>query len=175
MNNYQEYLPSKHNLFSRDRIDRELILDFFLVISRMEYALKAAGYVKKGRNGEPVIKWKNFTQELQGKLIFDDDNTLSQAYQFLISEPPDSQKYNGSLHWKKRTQRDDQTEEDFVIESVRTVRNNLFHGGKEPTAPLTERNKKLIKSALLIAAFAVSAHPSVGSAFDQIGPEKTVA
>lgn len=46
------------------------------------------------------------------------------------------------------------SDEQYVIELLKTVRNNLFHGGKYPDGPVEEiaRNREILRASLVVLA-----------------------
>jgi hypothetical protein len=173
---YSDLLPSRNLLFASDRLDRDLVRDFLFVFSRAEYALKACGFVSGRQNGDPIIEWKRLAHNLGNRLLEPVDAALDTAREYLLSYPPRKQSFTGlGLAWKERVRSADQSEAAFLMESVKQVRNNLFHGGKELMGRLAERDKVLVQSALLVIAFAISSHPDVRRAFCDAGPERAAA
>jgi hypothetical protein len=173
---YKDFLPSRHGLFAGTRFDRETVADFLLLFSRAEYALKAAGFVRRGQYDEPKIQWSRFADSIREDLRPTSDGALQEAFQYLGDHPPHRQVLEGHhLRWRPRTTRTDQTLEAFLIESITTVRNNLFHGGKELSTPLTERDRILVRSALLVLAHAISVSESVAHEFAEAGGDIAVA
>jgi len=63
----------------------------------------------------------------------------------------------------------------FLVRSITTVRNNLFHGGKEIEGPLAERDRHLIQNSLLLLVQAIRLEPSVRRAFGELPPEDDFA
>lgn len=169
---YARFLPSRSLLFSPDQFDRDLVRDFLFAFSRAEYALKTAGFLKRGGYDEPKIEWRRFAEtiavELDGTLL---DEKVLQAREYLSEHPPDRQVFPKSgLQWQPRVQRPDQTNAQFLIESVTQVRNNLFHGGKELMGRLAERDRELVEAALIMVVFAVSLDDRVSALYLDAGP-----
>src|SRR5262249_60391754 len=116
-------------------------------------------FVERGHYDEPRVKWARFADSLRPHLRPPDmdDGALREAYCYLVENPPQRQILRDrSLRWRPRTRRENQSCEAFLVESITTVRNNLFHGGKELTVPLTERNRELVRAALRWLAHAIS-------------------
>lgn len=173
---YEDLLPRNHALFAATRFDRETVADFLLLFSRAEYALKAAGLVSAGAADAPQISWDRFANTLPGKLSPPPDPAIADALQYLQHHPPDRQVLKqGHLRWLPRTISSGQSEEAFLIRSITTVRNNLFHGGKELARPFAERDRLLVRSALLVLAYALSRHETVLAAYLDAGPDVAVA
>jgi hypothetical protein len=170
-NSYTRFLPSCGASFSPDRFDRDLVRDFLFAFSRAEYALKAAGFVRAGKWGELHILWSAFAEEIAETLNAAADLDVLEAQRYLRDNPPKKQVLSASgLQWQAREKRNNQTDAQFLVESVTQVRNNLFHGGKELMGRLAERDRELVGAALTTVAFAVSAHVCVSALFEEVGP-----
>lgn len=103
--------------------------EFFRLFSRFEYALKANGYlVPNKRNAE--ADWVRFAEEIHNDFDKIEELELKKAIALLLKEPPKKQiNSDGRIKWditppksKNRT--------DLLLQYVRRIRNNLFHGGK---------------------------------------------
>lgn len=146
------------------RLDRSLIFEFFWTFSLFEYALKREGFISCGNHQAASADWHCFEQSIRGRFSDERDGEFSQAIRFLLENPPKKQIVDsGRLAWRQQRRRSEQSEEDFVLSLVRTVRNNLFHGGKDMTGEIeTERNEALLRSALQILRTCAQFNPSVG-------------
>lgn len=133
--------------------DRDLVLEFFLEFSRFEYALKRARFLKK-RTEDAIPDWDGFAQSLGGQLADRHDSQFMQARSTLFARPPKKQIRgpSGELTWRESTRGSGETEDAFLLRLVRTVRNNLFHGGKYPypEGPVDDpaRDRELLRAAL---------------------------
>lgn len=131
---------------------QQKIYEFFIVFSRFECALKKTNYVIINRN-KVSPNWERFTQDI--KLTFDKNKSakLNHAVDYLMQHPPKIQTMEGeSLVWRER-----RFEVEIPLTSklglhIRTIRNNLFHGGKFVGVyePDVSRNYILIQSSLVI-------------------------
>jgi hypothetical protein len=168
-------LRGAQRLFSSPRINRELVTDFFMTFARTEYALKRAGYVEAGRSDEPRIKWDDFARSIGDTLLNSCSPAVAEAISYLSSNPPQKQvvRHRG-LGWEPRTS-DNPRDPVFLMRSITTVRNNLFHGGKEVTGRLAERDHGLVQSSLVILAHAIGLDTNVQHAFEELPPEQDPA
>jgi hypothetical protein len=133
-------------------LDKELFLEFFIIFSRFEYALKRAGFVT-GNKEKASPDWKKFAFSLEGKFKSDRTQELIDAVNFLKSKPPKKQILKkGKLDWKDNPYQESEPVAKWLIDMVNIIRNNLFHGGKFPSGPIEEpsRNLKLLKSGLVV-------------------------
>ncbi|EII3056856.1 hypothetical protein ABMX90_22820 [Vibrio vulnificus] len=104
-----------------------LAFDFFYWFSRFEFALKENRVLKKdesGSNAEPG--WDKFVEK------YADSFTVSADSQKLIDLNPQRQIVvdNQELEWKPVGRADCKSELCLVVRLLKTIRNNLFHGGK---------------------------------------------
>lgn len=135
-------------------INRELTFKFFMAFSRFEYALKRTGYLKRrGKDNNVQPNWCKFASSLVTK--FDECTTkeLQSAVKYLQDNPPKKQVVEGGrLSWKDAKGNQGQQTIELLIIYIKTVRNNLFHGGKFSKGPLAEpaRNKDLLSNSLII-------------------------
>jgi hypothetical protein len=162
-------------LFSPGRLDRDLVADFFMLFARAEFALKGAGFIRGRTNDEPIVDWDKFARALANKLTDPDDPRILEAVRFLQDKPPKKHVYQDRrLQWKTR-ECTSLTDPVFVIRSITTVRNNLFHGGKEIVGLMAERDRQLVQNSLVVLAYCMTLNESVSSAFSELAPESAVA
>jgi hypothetical protein len=130
-------------------IPQDLTVEFLGTFARLEYALKRAGYVL-GDEKRVSADWDRLGRELA--LL--DTATLAPLIgccQYLQSHPPMKQVLEQKqLVWKIRGTAGSQVED--ILLSVRTVRNNVFHGGKFPDRHVAEplRDERLIRDCLAV-------------------------
>lgn len=131
-------------------VPRELTLEFLATFARFEFALKKAGYAQ-GDNSSVSPAWDFFANDV-AKL---DAATLApvlNACQYLQQHPPKKQILDhGTLRWVERQGTTGSAIGDVLL-SVRTVRNNVFHGGKFPDGMITDplRDEQLIRECLSV-------------------------
>lgn len=140
-------------------------IEFFAVFARCEYALKCSGYGRAGYHGAVEPNWSRFASDL-GETFFQRMKS-SDAAQVLLEQPPKKQVLgqNGKLAWRDAQPPKDGHE---LLNAVKTVRNNLFHGGKFPDGHERDaaRNEKLLQASLFVIKHAISANPQVRDAFE---------
>jgi hypothetical protein len=131
-------------------VPRELTLEFLATFARYEFALKKSGYAR-GDNNQVSPDWDVFANDV-AKL---DPAALAPvigASQYLQQYPPKKQVLdNGLIRWTDRQGTSGSAIGDVLL-SVRTVRNNVFHGGKFPDGIITEplRDERLIRECLAV-------------------------
>lgn len=148
------------------QIDPGLLFDFFLVFSRTEYALKNGGF-SKGNERRVDPDWDGFSASIKDVFVKDKSNELSDAFDYILKNPPKKQVLRqNNLDWDKNIPNGNLTDIEKVLNLVRRIRNNLFHGGKHNDAN-TDHNKLLLKSSLAIIRECVLLNPSVKNAYDE--------
>jgi hypothetical protein len=150
--------------------DKDLIFRFFAVFSRFEYALKRRGFLKKQEQAE--ADWDSYANQLRGQFATVKAPVFKTAWGYLTSEPPKKQIVNwNSLGWKATVRGNSESIESYLLRLVRTVRNNLFHGGKYPypVGPMSDagRDRRLIESALVVLEECLRLSPNVRQAFEE--------
>jgi hypothetical protein len=131
-------------------IPRELTLEFLATFARFEFALKKAGYAQ-GDNSSVSPAWDSFANDV-AKLDAGTLASVLNACQYLQQHPPKKQVLDhGTLRWVARQGTAGSAIGDVLL-SVRTVRNNVFHGGKFPDGIITDplRDEQLIRECLSV-------------------------
>lgn len=144
-------MSNYNKLFRQLRVDKKMVADFFIIFSRFEYTLKRAGFAT-GDDGKVSANWGRFASVL--KEHFDSTRTpeLQEAVRYLDSHPPKKQILdNGVLSWRDSVRNND-PQLIWLVRLIRTVRNNMFHGGKFPHFPVQDpsRNERLLHSSLVV-------------------------
>lgn len=140
-----------HRLWQELGIDRDLVADFFIVFARFEYALKRADYLICDK-GSALPDWGDFAKKNSGKFDLENSEVL-EAMNYLLANPPKRQVVqDGDLFFSDTKRYGNAKNSDFekLIDIIKGVRNNLFHGGKFPTGPVDEpgRDTKLLEAAM---------------------------
>lgn len=140
------------DLFRHLHMSYELACQFLAVFSRMEYALKSTGYAI-GSENRIEANWDRFANEIDGEFLRISDEAVVSARNYLLRLPPRKQILkDGRIDFKDQTICARQKATQQVLLMVRTVRNNLFHGGKFLPGGEEEpgRNEALVKHAILV-------------------------
>jgi hypothetical protein len=162
--------------------DRDLLLTFFLTFSRFEYALKTGGFFKKpnetrydARTPPPAEPdWDSFAGTLRTIFSAQKSQDLAHACDYLLSSPPNKQVVirdasGFTIGWETPVRSNHETDIEFMLRMVRSIRNNLFHGGKysievhEDTA----RTEHLLNSSLVVLEQCLVLSPDVKRYFDE--------
>lgn len=132
--------------------------EFFRMFSRMEYALKATGYlVPSQRNAE--ADWTKFAIDIHENFANIATEQLGKATTFLLTEPPKKQiNNNGVVEWDP-TPPDAKNQTHLLLRYVCRIRNNLFHGGKfngrwfepERSGPLIQEGIEVLSACLQVS------------------------
>lgn len=105
----------------------KLAFDFFYWFSRFEFALKENGYLKSHQVGAKAdAGWSDFIGKWESRF------SVSPEAKALLDSPPEQQIVlaGGMLDWRPVGLGDTKSDLARVVRLVKTVRNNLFHGGK---------------------------------------------
>ena len=129
-----------------------IIVEFFIIFSRFESALKASGCT----NGSVKVSanWDSFIERISNN--FDPERTekLKNAVEYLIQNPPKKQSIvNAELGWTNRFPQPNTLPPITQLNlSIRGVRNNLFHGGELNGNYQTDlsRDFTLITSSIIV-------------------------
>jgi len=150
------------------QLDRELVLDFFLTLSRIEFALKVTKYAK-GNTSRAKPDWDKFGRDIKDHFNIKRDEKLEASCNYYLKLPPQKQILkNNKLTWVDAIP-EGLSDPELLLVYVRRVRNNLFHGGKyNIQAPdETERNEELLKSGIRIIHEALKCELNVWGAYQQ--------
>jgi hypothetical protein len=131
-----------------------LAFEFLAVFSRMEYALKATGtYAMDGGRGKAAANWDTFANRIDKMFCALADQDLKVAVDYLLNKPPRKQVYEkGTVRFRDQKIDKAQATTQQTLLMVRTVRNNLFHGGKYLVGDEKEagRNEALVTHSLRV-------------------------
>jgi len=141
-------------------VDREIAIDFIGIFSRFEYALKRAGFLQEGGAAKP--SWRTFEERLVKEASDANLKTVYAAGAYLFAHPARKQIVrHGALDWDDPTAAPEPPSLPWLLEVVRTTRNNLFHGGKFMAGPIPDplRDGQLLSASsdVLLALLDVDA------------------
>ena len=112
------------------RVNRELLLEFFLTFSCFEFALKSAGFAIGDENSVSP-DWDGYADSIKNVFNKAVNENLLNASNHLLDNPPMKQcRLPNGLAWNANMPSNNLTETEVILLLVRRVRNNLFHGGK---------------------------------------------
>ncbi len=146
----------------------ELAIEFMVAFSRAEYALKSAGYaIGNGKLVNPA--WDEYANEIHSDFCNLEDKNITDKASYLLDEPPRKQVLNEQkVEFKDQIIDNNQKSTQQLLLMVRTVRNNLFHGGKFlPNGEHeTGRNQRLVESSLAILCTCISLNERVSTIYN---------
>jgi len=127
-----------------------LAFNFLYTFARFEYALKQSGYAT-GSASRVDADWTRFGQDAS---VVDKAGLepILKAAKYIREHPPQKQIFkDGKLSWALPA-RNEPSEVQNVLLNVRTVRNNLFHGGKFLEGPVAEpsRDELLLQNCIAV-------------------------
>lgn len=144
-----------------------LACEFLAVFSRMEYALKASGYAIGANKVEAW--WDKFANDVEAQFKAVKDENFVGAVKYILTAPPRKQVLNGNaVAFADQTIDQNQGTAQQVLLMIRTVRNNLFHGGKVLPDGEKEagRNERLVVSSLVVLRRCVSLNDGVHQSYN---------
>ena len=157
------------HLFRHLHIPPELACQFLAVFSRMEYALKSTRYANgSDRRVDPA--WDRFANEFDEAFLQIGETELVEARKYLLSRPPRKQTLvDNRITFTDQVIDANQKTTQQILLMVRTVRNNLFHGGKYLPEGEQEagRDHLLVQHALSVLLACSRLDPEVRSSFEQ--------
>jgi len=158
--------PTLDHLISTLVWDRELALRFFVAFSRFEFALKQTTFAFACRDDDSVCaNWRRFCDtKLEGHFQIDQQEaSVREAIAYLQERPTRRQVWrNGSLGFDVIEQ-GARSDVRHLVELVKAIRNNLFHGGKYPFDPV--RDNGLLQCGLTLLTAWLDYDPQVKQAF----------
>ncbi len=147
----------------------ELANEFVAVFSRMEYALKATDYASE-TEGNVTALWDRFANGIDEPFGQVTEEEFTTAVGYLLSHPPRRQvRKDGTLMFADQVIDKHQKRVQQVLLMVRTVRNNLFHGGKYSPNGEKEpgRNQELVRHSLTVLKYCARFNDRVRQCYEQ--------
>ncbi len=119
------------------------VFKFIRNFSCFEYAMKETAYLKdSGGRAEP--DWESFVKKCGRELDIPENNLL-------LSDPPQVQKViDGKAKFEANCRDNGKPSGERAIYAMKTVRNNLFHGGKLVRQEDFPRDYELIEAAQFV-------------------------
>jgi hypothetical protein len=148
-------------------LDHNLLFEFFLTFARFEFALKAAGFVF-GDLQRARPDWDRFGRSLDLDTARRDPSCAA-AVEYFSLHPPWRQVVTAEgLAWDSTVGFATVECMEQVLDLVRRVRNNLFHGGKfsDEVHGGPNRNDRLLRHSLAILHRCLELSPRVAADYD---------
>ncbi|MDY0744773.1 hypothetical protein SNE35_09650 [Paucibacter sp. R3-3] len=118
------------NLFRHLHVEPELAVELLALFSRMEYALKVSDFAV-GDDKTVAPNWDAFANAVNDDFLAIADEAVVEARELLLQSPPRKQVLlDGHVRFADQVINTKQRRTQQLLLMVRTVRNNLFHGGK---------------------------------------------
>jgi hypothetical protein len=130
----------------------ESLLEFIAIYARLEHALKRVGRVVE-RNGRLDVRWEGLVRAVESHFCPAANSPLHRAVVYIAEHPPKKQVLReGEITWTEIPPDRADLSLTKLLEHIRRIRNNLFHGGKYATTPIPDpaRNQRLLQSATLV-------------------------
>jgi len=142
---------TSHAIWTAMGVDRESAADLLAVFARFEFAIKKCGFVRSNRSGGAEANWKQMEDTLTRECLPHHTSEVAAAAPYLSRHPARRQiVHDGALDFDPPGPAPETITQ--LLRSVKTTRNNLFHGGKFPSGPVAEplRDRQLIKEATAV-------------------------
>lgn len=156
-------------LFRHLNVPVAIAVEFLAVFSRMEYALKSTEFADGGpARVEPA--WDRFANHIHERFVRLEDAELNRSVKFLLEKPPRKQVLlDGRLRFVEQEIEHGQRSTQQLLKMVRTVRNNLLHGGKyAPDGEVEQgRNEQLIMASLEVLKQCRVLHEEVSARYER--------
>ncbi len=146
----------------------EIAIEFIATFSRAEHALKSTSYVL-GDEKKVVPDWDKFANEIHEEFEINEDTQITEAVNELLEHPPRKQVLvNRKVVFKNQSIDKKQKRTQQAILMIRTVRNNLFHGGKYlPNGEVENgRNERLVRASLIVLNECLRLNDDVRASFE---------
>lgn len=167
-----EYQMNHKEILWELGVEEEVVMEFFVVFSRFEFALKKADYLRAGRDYRAEPNWTAFERRYEDKFNPQSEPQLSEAWDYIYQNPPMRQVVvDKRLDFEIDPRLEEKSPFKRATLAVRTVRNNLFHGGKFPNSGVVDdpaRKTKLLRTCLRLLYEMLELAPDVKAHFDNI-------
>jgi hypothetical protein len=153
-----------------DSDDRRLAWEFFVFFSRFEYALKRTPRYLAGGSSGAQPNWDRFGSDHDSSFRAAANESSTAAIEYFRRQPPRKQVKDASrLAWSEPQSFAGGPELVWLLLAVRTVRNNLFHGGKFPLVRITDpsRDAQLLQCAIAILSLCLRLDDEVRRHFEE--------
>lgn len=144
----------------------KLAMDFFVVFSRFECALKRSGKYAIGDTERVDPDWDGFARDLGTNFL--NDVVAQEIAPVLVGKPPKKQVklLDGTLGWKEMGAVNNTAD---LFLAIRRTRNNLVHGAKYQDSGAghadfvegSERDDALLDQSLAVMALALKLRPDI--------------
>lgn len=131
-------------------IPQALVYTFFESFARFECAMKESDCCGRGRNNRAEPNWTKLAERLGPLLAAQQGRKLGFAMAYLLSKPPEVQVFRDGRAVFVKTPLRGENDGQRVLDALKRVRNNLFHGGKHTHHSPEERDPSLLECALVV-------------------------
>lgn len=155
------------------RLEKNLVYEFLVVFSRLEYAAKMSKFVEPLLEGEQerklTILWDDVSDQIEGNwtIALKEDDELKKAVDYYDTHPPEKQILTINGIEFKSTEIQNVAHSSKMLLAVRRVRNNLFHGGKASKSENVERSSALLRNGITIILVAVQCNVDLSMHFHE--------
>jgi hypothetical protein len=163
--------PETERLLEALCIEREILIDFFVMFSRFEYSLKRASFLRSDTN-YAAPDWRGFARTTGGAFRSNSSPQLQESVNYLLVHPPKRQVQDrDGLKWEDEKKWEQESEFEYLIRLVCQVRNNFFHGGKYPipneAMQDVGRDKALVDACVVVLDYCLGVNSDVRHFFNE--------
>lgn len=134
----------------------------FAAYSRFEFALKEYGFLRANKDGIAHADWKDFSEQIDPEGIVERAAKDADVREMIANPPRVQIVRDKHLDWEERIPAPI-TKLDELLWAVKSVRNNLFHGGKRGDDP---RDNSLCRASLIVLSLCLERHDGVRNIFE---------
>lgn len=142
--------------------DKTKVIEFFGLISRIEYAVMLLGFTHPKKD-EMSVDWIEFAKSMDGKLTALELTEVTSSVDYLAGNPPLT--LLKTVEWVHRGYKGDLSVDTLAILGAKDVRNNLFHGIKYNN-PDHARNNELLVAAIVVLTACLRANSELNAYFN---------
>lgn len=124
---------------------------FFKLFAQYESTLKERNFFRAERNGNIIVDWNRFANEVVGANFKIDLGESVEAAEYILQQPPMKQVVNeyNKIIWTEVSNEDQSTQ--ALFGHICRTRNNLFHGAKFNGSWFDpERSEALLQKSMVI-------------------------
>lgn len=148
--------------------DRDIVFGYMVVYSRFEYSLKRSGYVRRDGNSVSA-NWERYIKDIERTFGTESSTQVKEAIDYLLNHPPQSQVLSDQqqLTFQSHSSTLNGSIPLRLYHCARIVRNNLFHGGKYPSNPVSDvaRDRMLLLHCHTVLEHFLYCNQELGSFF----------
>jgi hypothetical protein len=151
-------------LKQQDGLQQDLLFTFMMVFARAEYAFKAIGCIRDKEKWKDdaarlaFVHWPSVAGKVESVFFQTLSPEVEKAIHYLEKNRPLIHRWKKvpfagdayQLCWKDRSEQESESRLTKILEDIGSIRNNLFHGGKELGSIPCERDRDLLSASIWV-------------------------